>query len=165
MATKRCTCCALEKSHEDFYRDRNRRDGLRGKCKACVAKDNAKWYQNGGKEIAKANQRRRIATDPDFRARRRDRMLRAKFGITLADFRELLALQDDLCAICRTAPERPDLWHVDHDHTTGHIRGILCGSCNRGLGYFRDDITRLNQATEYLDHAERHALIVGHKRC
>lgn len=59
---------------------------------------------------------------------------------------ELLADQDGVCAICGAAnPE-----HVDHDHATGYIRGILCFNCNGGLGQFRDSIKYLGKAIDYL---------------
>ena len=51
-----------------------------------------------------------------------------------------------MCAIC----QRPDPEHVDHDHESGEVRGILCFNCNGGLGQFRDDATALLRAAEYL---------------
>lgn len=79
----------------------------------------------------------------------RDRYLRRQFGISAADYDAMLAAQGSCCAICNTEPNgRP--WHVDHDHATGRVRGILCDNCNRGLGHFRDDVGFLNRAIEYL---------------
>lgn len=69
----------------------------------------------------------------------------AKLGCTKEKFQELLELQNNKCAICKS-----DFGHiskngvksrlaVDHDHTTNHIRGLLCGRCNRGLGYLKEE--------------------------
>lgn len=77
------------------------------------------------------------------------------YGLTPEDFERLLEQQDNRCAICGTAewgssgrwPGKP---HVDHDHATGRVRGLLCGSCNYGLGAFRDDLERLHAAIQYL---------------
>lgn len=63
-----------------------------------------------------------------------------------------MSVQDGLCAICK-APETPEPkgnLHVDHDHTSGRVRGLLCFPCNAGLGSFKDDIERLEAAIEYL---------------
>ncbi|WP_243710566.1 endonuclease VII domain-containing protein [Micromonospora sp. KC213] len=62
------------------------------------------------------------------------------------EFQELLAEQGRVCAIC--GGEDPQ--HLDHDHRTGWVRGILCFNCNGGLGQFRDSPTRLAKAITYL---------------
>jgi len=51
------------------------------------------------------------------------------------------------CAICRNTLDRP---HVDHDHETGKVRGILCPNCNVGLGHFASDPVRLRRAIAYV---------------
>lgn len=58
----------------------------------------------------------------------------------------MFAEQSGLCAICGTAPAA----HVDHDHATGKVRGLLCFNCNGGLGQFKDQIGVLNAAVRYL---------------
>jgi hypothetical protein len=76
----------------------------------------------------------------------REYHLRARYGIGQDVFDELLAEQGGVCAICRA----PDPQHVDHDHRTGWVRGILCFNCNGGLGQFRDDPEHLASAITYL---------------
>jgi hypothetical protein len=70
-----------------------------------------------------------------------------RYGITATQFDELLAKQGGVCAIC--GRENPE--HVDHDHETGKVRGILCFNCNGGLGQFSDNTERLANAIEYLE--------------
>lgn len=72
--------------------------------------------------------------------------LRKRYGIEPEQFDGLVAEQGGICAICREAAPT----HLDHDHETGRVRGVLCVSCNNGLGLFRDDIARLRQALNYL---------------
>lgn len=60
----------------------------------------------------------------------------------------MLAEQEGLCAICRAAPAA----HVDHDHSTGAVRALLCFNCNGGLGQFRDDPYVLQMAAFYVKH-------------
>jgi hypothetical protein len=90
--------------------------------------------------------------------RRRDYLLRYNYGITLEDFHALIVAQCFSCAICKRAFEpstegeghknyQP---HLDHRHSDGKIRGVLCNNCNRGLGYFRDDPEIAQAAVEYL---------------
>ena len=74
------------------------------------------------------------------------------YGITPEQFAERLIAQDNRCAICRTDTPNGKGWHVDHDHATQAVRGLLCGNCNNGLGNFADDPTRLRAAVEYLTH-------------
>lgn len=74
-------------------------------------------------------------------------------GITEDDYLRLMEIQGGCCAICRTDEpwSRSSTWAVDHDHDTGAVRGLLCSRCNRGLGHFKDDITRLRAAIAYLE--------------
>ena len=58
----------------------------------------------------------------------------------------MIEAQGGLCAVCRVKPAE----HVDHDHETGAVRGILCFTCNCGLGNFNDDTERLDLARRYL---------------
>jgi hypothetical protein len=63
--------------------------------------------------------------------------LAKKYGITAADYERMFAEQDGKCLICRTDKTgRWSFFHVDHDHATGKVRGLLCVSCNTRLGWF-----------------------------
>ena len=65
-----------------------------------------------------------------------DAHLRRSYGITSKEKSSMLAIQGGVCLICMKPPISRRVTHVDHDHITGAIRGILCGSCNTRLGWF-----------------------------
>jgi len=72
-------------------------------------------------------------------------------SVTPEQYAALLARQEGRCAICQTdQPGGKGSWHVDHDHATGGVRGLLCSQCNLMLGHARDDPARLRAALEYL---------------
>lgn len=75
------------------------------------------------------------------------------YGLTEQDYNEMLAAQDFSCAICRTDSwmEKNGRLHIDHDHDTGQVRGLLCSRCNVGIGMFAEAKTRLLAAIEYLE--------------
>lgn len=77
---------------------------------------------------------------------RREYHLRHRCGIGVADVERVSEERDGKCLIC----DKPDPEHVDHDHGTGKVRGILCFNCNQGLGNFRDDLRSLVRAVNYL---------------
>lgn len=83
--------------------------------------------------------------------------LRRSFGLELHEYNEMHDRQNGLCACCGL-PERglrggfPIKLAVDHNHDTGEIRALLCGDCNKGIGYFREDPDRLRRAAVYLEH-------------
>jgi Demerecviridae HNH endonuclease len=88
----------------------------------------------------------------------RDRELRKRFGISLAEYREKESAQNGVCAICQQSEtmarnDKEVGLAVDHDHVTGKIRDLLCSQCNQGLGKFEDSPDLLRRAAEYL---ERH---------
>ncbi|WP_406418459.1 endonuclease VII domain-containing protein [Streptomyces sp. NBC_01614] len=66
----------------------------------------------------------------------------------------MLERQGGACAICRGRNKSGHQLHVDHDHTTGRVRALLCQQCNAMLGHARDDIETLRAAIAYL---ERHS--------
>lgn len=84
-------------------------------------------------------------------ADRRDGIIRRQYGITLEQYEEMLKAQDYKCAICGNEDEvEGRRLAIDHCHIGGHVRGLLCGKCNRGLGLFLDNPTLLQQAINYL---------------
>lgn len=88
---------------------------------------------------------------PGAQVRERLRTLRA-YGLTHADWDALVRKQKDRCAICRTSRPggRGERWHIDHDHVTGRVRGLLCHRCNMGVGFFRDDPEIIKAAARYV---------------
>jgi hypothetical protein len=77
------------------------------------------------------------------------------YGITEQDYERMLEEQGNTCAVCNAPPKpfttksEPRL-HIDHCHTTGKVRGLLCGHCNSALGQARDDPAILQGLIEYL---------------
>lgn len=72
------------------------------------------------------------------------------YQITPKQWDAMLARQGGVCAICKGAPSTRKGYHVDHDHTTGKLRGLLCSACNTGLGSFRDNPRFMRAAIDYL---------------
>ena len=69
----------------------------------------------------------------------RRRKLRTKYGITTEDYDALFANQAGACAVCQQPSPEGRALHVDHDHESGKVRGLLCAQCNMGLGCFKDN--------------------------
>lgn len=99
---------------------------------------------------------------PRMKKNERKYHLRKTYGITEQDFDNLVKVQGGKCAICSTPFDSSDLsstCNIDHDHSTGVVRGLLCRSCNHGLGHFRDNQGLLQSASEYL--GGKRSLIFG----
>jgi hypothetical protein len=79
---------------------------------------------------------------------RQHRLLRV-FSLTVDEYEAIVAYQDGLCAICKRPPLNNRL-AVDHAHASGLVRGALCWSCNKTLGFLREDIARMEAAISYL---------------
>lgn len=76
-----------------------------------------------------------------------------KYGITVETFYTIRDKQNNLCWICQDPPAEGRRLYIDHDHSVseGGFRGLLCNTCNGGLGLFRDNTTLLRRAVEYLE--------------
>ena len=141
MEVKSCSKCKGEKSVDEFVRRQFSPSGNWGytsHCKPCRnTKAKVDWNEGIG----------------------RDLVYQRKFGITLADYDAMLFSQDYKCAICLTEDPRGHgqknkRFHVDHDHATGEVRGLLCHACNIGLGNFKDRTDIMKDAIHYLDRHE-----------
>lgn len=91
----------------------------------------------------------------DFKAK----ALKHKWGLTKEDYETKLKTQEGACAICGTRePKGRGRFHIDHDHVTNRIRGLLCHCCNLMLGHAKDDTNTLLKALDYL---YRYAFTIG----
>jgi hypothetical protein len=129
---KKCTCCNLEKDSNEFYKDKSRPDGMVYQCKSCLNPKITKWSKEN-------------------RDKRRMAVLKSATGVTSEQYKNLLNIQNNECAICQKSMELNKKYlAVDHNHSTGVVRGLLCNTCNVGLGYFRDNLDLLFNAINYL---------------
>lgn len=86
-----------------------------------------------------------------LKSRRRNTSLKKKFGINYNQYQKILEEQNHKCFICEEEePADNRILSVDHCHNTGRVRGLLCSNCNTALGKFKDDISLLTRAIEYL---------------
>jgi len=135
-ALKRCSHCRQVKSVEEFTRHKSNKDGLSCYCRPCK-RVMAKKYNKQPRVV------RQI----------RDRQLQRAYGITLEDYNLLYDQQKGMCALCGKTGKRfglRDGLHVDHNHKTNRVRGLLCNTCNRGMGLLQDNPVILERAVEYL---------------
>lgn len=121
-----CTTCNQFKDSSQFTLSRDKRSfggiAMRSKCKSC---DEFRKYK---------------------------RFIKKTYDITFEDYEELLDQQNYCCAICESkiSSSRTSRLFVDHCHSTGKVRGLLCSACNHGLGLFKDSPKLLNKAISYL---------------
>ena len=132
---KYCPSCGKTKSDKAFAKNRSRKNGLSSHCKACHSD---RYY----KLDAETNKRYQ---------------LKRYYGITFEEYEGIYQDQNGDCAICGKSVTLlgtrnvKDGAHVDHDHATGSIRGLLCHNCNAGIGYLRDSTDLMSRAIDYLD--------------
>jgi hypothetical protein len=131
---KVCKRCSKEKSLSEFTRHSQTKDGFRAWCKDCRAD-----YD-----------REQRATHPDKFKDRNRRITLRKYKLDVAGYDRLLEKQHGVCAICGNG-NKGKTFHVDHDHKTGVVRGLLCSSCNMALGLLKDDPNIVLRMFDYLE--------------
>jgi len=124
-----------------FQKDASSTLGWKGTCKSCIS-----------------DRRTKEAKDPKVILAKSEQAMIKKYDLTMDSYLAMYAEQDGKCAICRTPAEKqgcgfpfPDVLVIDHCHDNGHVRGLLCQSCNRSMGMFKDDAVVLRKAADYLD--------------
>lgn len=151
-----CTKCGEAKPLTGYSRNR---EGFRRDCKVCRYAYSEAWkrankdrvtakvteWRNKNPHLVKASYQRAYQKNPWLW---RDKVLK-KYGLTREQYNAILHKQGGVCAICKKPPKDRAL-AVDHCHATNKVRGLLCGSCNNGLGRFKDSVELLNVAITYL---------------
>ena len=140
---KFCSGCNQEKPLTEFWIDRAR-NRPKARCKGCSVASTKAWRKG-----CPDYERRRYQS---VRAETRERHLVRKYGVTLAIYERMLAAQGGKCAICGAleSHQHHGVFHVDHCHSTGAVRGLLCRGCNHVLGHVKDDPETLRRAAAYL---------------
>jgi len=128
--TKRCPRCGVTKALEEFARNRSTKSGYGGYCKPCH------------NSVVAENRQKNYGDSRSF-------WLNRRYRVDSAQVAWMILRQGGVCRLCRSG--KPE--HVDHDHRTKRVRGILCFNCNRGLGKFGDDLELMGRAAEYLERA------------
>ena len=169
IPSKVCTKCGVRKALTRFYHSKISQDGREKVCKKCrdgqpkklkpeslqKIKQYKRAYYQAHKEEYKTRSRdgyrARKKRDVDRKERRRQSLFKyrlKKYGLTLQQFDALQLQQAGCCAVCGSTLDHT--CHVDHDHSTGRVSGLLCCHCNHGLGEFRDDVDLLRKAIQYV---------------
>ena len=144
---KHCCACKQFKPATEFNRNRSTYDKLQSACRDC-GKKHASNYAKANREENAARARKWRAKNKD---RSRDHGYKARYRLAYGTYAKMLEAQNGKCAICQTdTPGGKGRFHVDHCHTTGAVRGLLCHNCNVGLGNLRHDPELILSATRYL---------------
>lgn len=176
---KECPDCRVAKDPGEFGGNRERPDGLSFYCRACMRRRSTEglskkaprkrisaearrgptpdghrycsgcqgfvlisdWFSNRGSNTGLSSYCKRR-----MRAKGAESHLKRKYGLSTKELLQVSKAQNGLCAICRNGPAA----HVDHDHVSGQVRGLLCFNCNAGFGLFKDRTVVLAAAITYL---------------
>jgi hypothetical protein len=129
------------RSNRELARERSRLSAR----KPASRKRQKSWAEKNPDKVSAIKKRYRVRHPDRVKADK----LRRLYGLTLEEQQAMVEDQGGKCAICATNAAT----HVDHNHKTGEVRGILCNGCNRGLGFFKDSRIRLLSAALYLEGA------------
>lgn len=148
METKICKSCGLKKPFCEFSKQKNGKFGLKTNCNICHRKLNKDYYLANKEKVSERNS---VWQKNDINKEAiRFYYVKRTYGIDKDKWLEMLALQENCCAICDTFSEKIKFFSTDHDHVTGKVRGLLCKNCNTLLGHAKDDVEILKKAIIYL---------------
>lgn len=147
--TSVCSKCKIEKSLDCFGYKRDKLNGRASQCKAC---NRAVYHTEHGRDVvAKYHKTEQYNLLKKAASRR---TVFKRHNITEEYFNALVTQQDNKCGICQTELQPGYQTHIDHNHTTSKVRGLLCSKCNTGLGLFNENKQVLLNAISYLDNTE-----------
>jgi DNA-directed RNA polymerase subunit RPC12/RpoP len=142
---KRCTLCKKELPDSAFSLKKNSLRNYAKRCNHCNSTTSLWGLLH--KEKVKASRDKFIKSG----GARYGRLMK-RYGITKNDYDRTLKEQNYKCATCgaEVPKGRWSFFSVDHDHKTNKVRGLLCTQCNRGIGYFHEDVNVMQNVINYL---------------
>ena len=167
---KLCSYCKKWKLLRSFKAEKNTKSSWHKYCKSCrVEKSKYRKKFKKGKLVCKICKKwktveefgisikgflgRNSACRSCVYIKNRTQRLRLEYGLTTEQYNDMLNHQKGLCAICKSKEVGKGFkyLHIDHNHETGKVRGLLCSKCNRGLSCFGDNSKLLGRARKYLE--------------
>jgi hypothetical protein len=136
---KKCSNCGEEKELAEYNNEKAKKDGKQSECRDC-----RKSY----------DRQYRIEKPEKVRPDRKDKILLRLYGITYQQKLDMVAAQNNRCAICNNEFINSKDICVDHRHSDMKVRELLCKKCNYAIGLFDEDKERMSRAIEYLDKHE-----------
>lgn len=150
MKKKICSKCKIEKPFDQYFKDNNRKIGIRSRCKACCSLDIKDWrdrhrseYNNYSAMWRAKNPEKQHATE-----------IKRRYKLSKEQYEEMLKKQNYGCDCCgekHNPKKKRGRLYVDHDHETGEVRGLLCSKCNLILGHFDYNLALLQRALDYIN--------------
>ena len=163
---KTCTKCGVTKPLFEFYDNKAAKSGKFSACRKCckiyrilnkarkIEYDQKRYAENA--DQLKTYQKQYKAENPDKIKQNRNKYhLKKRYGLSPQEKQSMLDDQNNCCAICKIEFDDAKATHVDHNHDTNELRGILCRNCNLGLGHFKDSKNLILDAVKYLTRYER----------
>jgi hypothetical protein len=165
---KLCLKCNVLLPLDKFHKHSKTKDGFKTNCKKCRAEYETKYRKENTDKLLEREAIRRVRNAETIRVSSKKYMqkssskgkrlayrLENEYGLTLTDYDAMFESQNGKCKICRIDQDQMvRRLCVDHCHSTGKIRGLLCDPCNRLLGQARDKIEVLESAINYLKDAK-----------
>lgn len=151
---KTCCKCNTLKELDCFARNG---EYFRTSCLECHRKSEQKRYKRDKKAVLeKQKQNYNPVKKKEYYDKNKDKIrnckLKLNYGVTLEQYAKMLVSQDFKCFICNThADNHKKAFAVDHCHSSGKVRGLLCSTCNLMLGLAKDNTKTLEQAIAYLN--------------
>ena len=141
LETRQCRVCGEEKNLVDEFYFVRKNPALPSsysyECKECTVKRTTEYNKKNSKSV-------------------RSQYLKRNYGLTFEEFESMLSDQDNCCAVCggKETYGRHKRFTVDHNHSTGKVRGLLCHRCNTAIGLVNEDIHTLKSMIQYLESHE-----------
>lgn len=130
---KTCLKCLKEQPLSEYHKNKQGRDGRQPRCRTCLHQAQREYRKSNGYGSA----------------------IKYRYGITLTDYNNMLVSQNNKCLLCMiefdSIPGRLSKPVIDHNHTTGKVRGLLCHPCNVALGLVKENRETLQRMIEYVE--------------